>query len=199
MSFSPRSPQPTPIHKSKTSSVPNAQDKCYRNLSRFPQMEVNPPIHGLPSLWSQASHVIHHCSSPSLTTNQTPSKVYPLGGSKKLSRHWLQDPGNSHQPAPLVPSLGVLKFLTPTLWLWAFAPGLSALAGPLLSPRLMICLATTCLDCTTGRRLWPQSPSSSLLLGEGGSAHPLPGFCHQRRRIRQASNWYCFYTFSPPL
>ena len=117
MSFSPRSPQPTPIHKSKTSSVPNAQDKCYRNLSRFPQMEVNPPIHGLPSLWSQASHVIHHCSSPSLTTNQTPSKVYPLGGSKKLSRHWLQDPGNSHQPAPLVPSLGVLKFLTPTLWL----------------------------------------------------------------------------------
>lgn len=111
MSCSPSSPQPTPIHKFKTFSFSIAQDKYYRNLSQFPQMEITPPARGLPSRQGQASHIIHHCSSQSLTINQPCAEGYLLGGSKQLSRHQLLDPGNSYPSAPIVPSLGVFKNL----------------------------------------------------------------------------------------
>lgn len=132
-------------------------------------------------------HVIHHSSSHSLTMNQPCSEDYPLGGSKKLSRHWLQDPGNSHPPTPMVPFLGALKSLTPSVRLWTLAPWFICSAPLPSSGWWLACphpLWTTWLVGGSG----PSLIISTLVRGEEGSAYPLPGFCHQGRRIRQTSN-----------
>lgn len=93
-------------------------------------------------------------------------------------------------------SLGVVEFLTPSAWLWTLTPGLSALALSLLQSRWPG-WSTWMAPLVGGSG--PGPPSHSLLLGERGSTHTLPGFCHQGRRIKQAYNLHSFYTFSPPL
>lgn len=157
-------------------------------------MEVTPPAHGLPSWQSQASHISHHCSSHSLTMNQPCAEGCPLGSSKKPSRHWLQDPGNSHPSTPIVLSPGVLKSLTLSIWLWTLVPRFSY-PGLLPSPGWWL----TCPHPPWTAQL-VEAPASiifTLASGEEGNARLLSGFCHQGRRIKQAPNLCYFCTFSP--
>lgn len=100
---------------------------------------------------------------------------------------------SSHYPFPWCCWIFNLQCLTLNPHSWFICP------GPLPSPRPMTWLAPTHLDGTVGRRFWPWPPITFTLVGGRGSAHALPGFCHQGSRIRQAYNLYSFYTFSPPL
>lgn len=122
--------------------------------------------------------VLHHSSCHSLTTNQPPSESCPLRESRKLSRHWLQDPRNSHSSVLIVPPLGIPKSWTPK---FGFEPWLQFICpGPLPSPGWLSYphpLWTAWLVGGSGPCHHPSNPG-----WEGQQCLPLLGLCHQEER-----------------